>query len=233
MVFSRALSRPIRFLFTNPVVASVSSFAGYSYSLLYFLLVSLPLLFGTEGSGSLFTYHFDPIESGLSNLGLVAGFWAAGIFQMQAQTIIYRRLSKKHGEGRPEYRLLPMMLSVFMFPVGLLWYGWSAESKSPWILPEVGLGIFAFGVFVNIQSVQIYLAEAFIPYGASAVAAATLLRSCAGAGFPLFGQRMFLALGYGWASTTLALFALPAIPIPWVLYRIGGRLREKYRLQLQ
>jgi hypothetical protein len=81
--------------------------------MLYFLLVSLPLLFGAEVSGSsLFSYNFDPIEGGLANLGLVVGFWVAGIFQMQAQTMIYRHLSKKHGEGRPEYRLLPMTVWI-------------------------------------------------------------------------------------------------------------------------
>jgi len=243
-VFSRAFSRPIRFLIFNPVVLVVSAFAAYSFSMLYLILVSLPLLFGTTTSSpsstpphkspsSLFSYSFNPSSKGLAYLGLVIGFFIAGIFQMNAQSQIYRRLSKRHGEGRPEYRLLPMMVSVWMFPIGLLWYGWSAEAEKPWIMPEVGLAIFAFGVFVNFQSVQIYLAEAFIPYGASAVAAATLLRSCAGAAFPLFGQQMFLKLGYGWASTVLALIALPAIPIPWVLYVNGGRLRDRFHLQLQ
>ena len=83
--------------------------------MLYLILVSLPLLFGSRTPTSpspLFTHNFSPIDQGLSYLGLVVGFFIAGIFQMQAQTIIYRFFTAKNGEGRPEYRLLPMMASM-------------------------------------------------------------------------------------------------------------------------
>lgn len=43
--------------------------------------------------------------------------------------------------------------------------------------------------------ISVYVTEAFMPYSASAVAAATLLRSIAGAAFPLFGEQVFERLG--------------------------------------
>jgi hypothetical protein len=86
--------------------------------MLYLILVSLPLLFGASASSGsdpspLFTYSFSPVSEGLANLSLVIGFLLAGMVQMHVQTQIYRRLSKKHGgDGRPEYRLVPMMVRI-------------------------------------------------------------------------------------------------------------------------
>ena len=81
--------------------------------MLYLILVSLPLLFGDgQTSGTLFNYHFDPVQTGLAYLGLVIGFLIAGFFQMRVQTLIYRVLTEKNGEGRPEYRLLPMTVGI-------------------------------------------------------------------------------------------------------------------------
>ncbi|KZT35958.1 MFS general substrate transporter [Sistotremastrum suecicum HHB10207 ss-3] len=231
-LFLRAITRPLRFMYTSLVVMILGTFQAYSFAMLYLILVSLPLLFGSDrqvsDANNLFTYKFTPIQEGLSYLGLVIGFILGGTFQMRAQTFIYRTLTEKNGVGRPEYRLLPMTISAVFFPIGLLWYGWSAEAHRHWILPEIGLVIFAFGVFINFQSVQLYVAEAFIPFSASALAAITLLRCIAGAAFPLFGQAMFIKLGYGWASTVLAMLFIPAVPVPWILYRVGEHLRNRF-----
>jgi hypothetical protein len=42
--------------------------------MLYLLLVSLPLLFGSDTGGPLFNYGFSTIGSGLSYIGLGIGF---------------------------------------------------------------------------------------------------------------------------------------------------------------
>jgi DHA1 family multidrug resistance protein-like MFS transporter len=101
------------------------------------------------------------------------------------------------------------------FPVGLIWYGWAAEGHASWIVPQIATVFFGFGMFVAFvsrpqpspksevrlliflhqQSIQVYITEAFIPYSASAIAAATLMRAVAGAVFPLFGKQMYERLG--------------------------------------
>jgi DHA1 family multidrug resistance protein-like MFS transporter len=65
------------------------------------------------------------------------------------------------------------------------------------------------------------------PSAASAIAANTFLRSLAGAGFPLFSQYMFQALGVNWAGTLLGCVALVLVPIPIVFYVYGAKIREK------
>ena len=52
-------------------------------------------------------------------------------------------------------------------------------------------------------------------------------RSYTGAGFPLFSQYMFKALGVNWAGTLLGCVALCLVPIPICFYIYGERIRRK------
>lgn len=54
---------------------------------------------------------------------------------------------------------------------------------------------------------------------ASALAANTVIRSLAGASFPLFAVQMFNKLDPRWASTLIGFIALLLAPIPLVLIR--------------
>jgi DHA1 family multidrug resistance protein-like MFS transporter len=70
-----------------------------------------------------------------------------------------------------------------------------------------------------------YLADAYPRYAASVLAGNDLIRSAFGATFPLFGTAMYNNLGVGWASTLLALLSCTFIPIPFLLYYYGERIR--------
>jgi hypothetical protein len=65
------------------------------------------------------------------------------------------------------------------------------------------------GVFVPCQT---YMIDAFPGYSASAIAAASTMRS-------IFGPAMYDKLGFGWGNTILGILALTMIPIPVVFYR--------------
>ncbi|KAL8710020.1 MAG: hypothetical protein Q9220_005291 [cf. Caloplaca sp. 1 TL-2023] len=69
-------------------------------------------------------------------------------------------------------------------------------------------------------------------YGASATAASRILAYLMGVAFPLFTIQMYSNLGIPWASSLLAFLSLAMMPVPWVFYRFGPRLRamSKYML---
>ncbi|KAF3359950.1 hypothetical protein VdG1_01640 [Verticillium dahliae VDG1] len=76
--------------------------------------------------------------------------------------------------------------------------------------------------------VQGFLVDSYARYAASAVGAATVLRSLAGFGFPLFGPDVYASLGYGWGNTVLAgVGVVIGWPGPWLLWRFGEGLRKK------
>lgn len=56
--------------------------------------------------------------------------------------------------------------------------------------------------------------------------AATVMRSLAGFGFPLFAPAMYKTLGYGWGNSVLGFVAIGiGFPAPVLLWFYGERLR--------
>jgi len=90
-----------------------------------------------------------------------------------------------------------------------------------------------FGFFTIFQAALNYLIDTFQKYSASAVAANTFLRSVMAGAFPLFVNPMFYNLGIPWASSLLGFIAIAMIPIPYLFYIYGSRIRKKGKFTAQ
>ncbi|GAA5827948.1 hypothetical protein JCM11251_005660 [Rhodosporidiobolus azoricus] len=231
-VFKKAFTRPPRMLM-NPVCTLFSLYYAYVYAIIYVFLVSLPLLFERHDTPTgIFSYNWPAGTAGLPYIGLGIGFLSSAFTAATFQDRIYKALSKRYGSnGEPEYRLVITQIGMLIFPAGLLIWGWTAQNETHWMGPIVGMCIFAYGLMLCFNSVQNFIVDAFFPYSAAAMAAATLLRSATGTVLPIFAPRMFLDLNYGWGGTLLALVTLPAVPAPFVLFLLGGRLRERWKFR--
>lgn len=93
-------------------------------------------------------------------------------------------------------------------------------------MPIIGSGFFSVAAFLLFNSILSYLSDADPDYVASVFAGNDFMRSSFGAGFPLFASAMYKHLGVNWASCTLAFLGIAFIPIPYVLYIYGERLRK-------
>ena len=80
--------------------------------------------------------------------------------------------------------------------------------------------------------VQIYIVDAFTIYAASGLAATAVFRSIFAAVIPLFGRKLYSALGVGWGNSLLGFVALAMCPIPVIFYRYGERIRKRFPLKL-
>lgn len=69
----------------------------------------------------------------------------------------------------------------------LSWYGWTARASVHFIVPIIGSSFFGLGVMLSFLAIQLYLVDTFT-YAASAIAAASFLRSFFGFVFPLFAR---------------------------------------------
>lgn len=119
-----------------------------------------------------------------------------------------------------------MIGSVF-FAAGLFMFGWTSDKNIFWLAPCVALVFMGFGFFTIFQAALNYLIDTFQKYAASAVAANTFLRSIFAAVFPLFVTPMFHKLGIPWASSLLGFIAIVLLPIPYLFYIYGPRIRMK------
>ncbi len=191
---------------------------------MYLVLSTFPTLWRTR-------YNQSVGMGGLNYISLGLGFFLGAQICAPFNDRIYRRLKKRNnGIGKPEFRVPMMVPGAVLVPIGLFWYGWSAQQGVHWILPNIGACIFAAGTIIAFQCIQTYIVDAYSRYAASGIAAATVLRSLAGFGFPLFAPYMYSSLEYGWGNSLLAFVAIGlGIPAPFMLWKYGESLRARSR----
>ncbi|OCL13017.1 putative MFS multidrug transporter [Glonium stellatum] len=221
-VLKTAIVRPFRLLGTQPIIQVLAVYMAYLYGIMYLVLSTFPTLWNDR-------YHESIGIGGLNYISLGLGFFLGTQICAPINDRIYRRLKKRNnGVGKPEFRA-PLMLpgSIFV-PVGIFWYGWTAQAHTHWILPNIGATIFAAGMIIEFQCIQTYIVDAYTRYAASAIGAATVLRSLAGFGFPLFAPAMYNKLQYGWGNSVLGFVGVGlGIPAPFLLWKYGALLRAK------
>jgi len=223
-VLRTALSRPFVLIATQPIVQALAVYIAYVYGIMYLVLATFPRLFTSP------QYYNESIGiSGLNYISLGLGFFLGAQIGARLNDAFYRRLKAKNGGvGRSEFRVPLMFPGSALIPIGLFWYGWTAETHQHWILPNIGACIFAAGNIMVFQCCQTYVVDAYQRFAASAVASTTVLRSLCGFGFPLFAPAMYGKLGYGWGNSVLGFIALAlGIPAPFLLWIYGERLRQK------
>merc|ERR1711964_410459 len=171
-------------------------------------------------------YGFNLGLEGLSFVGiLVGGFVVIGPFFAYLYYIQEPQFNE-NGELKPEKRLPPAFVGAFCIPICMFWFGWSSRESVHWIVPIIGSSFFTIGAFLLFNSVLNYLGDAYPEYAASVLAGNDFFRSSFGAGFPLFASAMYKKLGVAWASSLLGFLSIAFIPIPFVLYFYGERIRK-------
>ncbi|KAG2065935.1 multidrug resistance protein 4, partial [Suillus decipiens] len=219
-----SIKRPIMIMTHSFICFMLSLYMALIFGIYYMMFTTFPDLFSN-------VYHFSVGIGGLSYIGLGVGLLSTTIFGARICNKIYLYLAAKNGgKGKPEMRVPALIFGSLIIPVGLLWYGWSAQAKVHFMMPIIGTAILGFGIMTSSLAIQLYLVDTFT-YAASAVAAASMLRFLFGFAFPLFGQQMFAALGYGWGNSLLAGLAIViGIPFPIWIYYAGERMRARSSL---
>ncbi|KAL8929385.1 MAG: hypothetical protein Q9172_000558 [Xanthocarpia lactea] len=220
-LITKNFSRPLRLLFTEPIVLLLSIYMAFIYGLLYLFLTAYPIVFQQ-------IHGFNPGVGGLPFFGMIMGELSAGVYIALTQPAYNRKLEANGGVPIPEWRLFPVILGGVSFTAGLFWFAWSGyQASTHWIVPTLSGILTGFGLLaIFLQSLN-YLVDAYLMFAASAIAANTFLRSICGAVFPLFASQMFQGLGVEWAGTLLGFIALILVPIPVIFWKYGARIRAR------
>jgi len=171
-----SLVRPFRLLFTQPTIQVLALYMAYLYGLVYLVISSFPGLFTSPD------YYNESVGiSGLNYIALAIGYFLGAQITARFNDWLYRRLKRRNnGVGKPEFRIPAMIPCAILLPAGFFWYGWSAEARLHWIMPDIGAAILAGATICGYYSIQNYVIDCYTKYAASAVAAMTTLRSLAG-----------------------------------------------------
>lgn len=219
-LFAITLTRPFRFLFSEPITTFSAIYNGFIFGLVYLFNEAFPLVFG-PGKG----HGFNVGAQGLAFLGMAIGPIVAFCFYPLQERYYLRKVAENDGKGVPEARMWMARLGGILIPISLFWFGWTSYRSVHWIVPIIGSAFFGAGIYIVILSILNYVVDSYQTYSASALAGVILVRNLVGAGFPLFATQMYERLNYEWASSLLGFIAILLVPIPFIFFYFGKTIR--------
>ncbi|XHF98610.1 hypothetical protein AWENTII_002158 [Aspergillus wentii] len=175
------------------------------------LLGILYLFFGAFRLVFEATYNMNLWQIGLTFSGIITGMIIAAAgspIWCRIRQHLVEKHEKETGDGEPEYRLPPAILGGVLIPVGLFWFGWTADSRIHWILPIMGSAVFGCGSMPihnmpHPHSLQMAVQDAPLP------------------------------LGHQWATSLLAFLTVVMMPFPWLFFKYGKVLRKRSRFAVE
>jgi len=213
------LLRPFQLLFQELIVFLLSVYMSVLYGLLYMFFVAFPVVY-QEGKG------FSASKTGLMFIPIAVGVICSAACSPLVNKHYLKLAAKYDGKPPAEVRLIPMMASCWLIPVGLFIFAWTSYPRLSLWGPMMGGFPVGFGFIFLYNSANNYLVDSYQHQAASALAAKTCLRSFWGAGVVLFTIQMYHRLGYQWAGSLLAFIGLACCAIPFLFYFKGAQIRK-------
>ena len=133
------LFRPIRMLFTEPIVAAISLYIAFVSGVLFEISARYPHAFGK-------VYSFTSGESGLAFLALLVGLLASVATFEVCNRVALREAKHSGVEAAPERWLYASMLGSLGIPISLFWFSWSIRKEVCWISPILAGIPFGWGI---------------------------------------------------------------------------------------
>ncbi|KAE8352449.1 major facilitator superfamily domain-containing protein [Aspergillus coremiiformis] len=222
------LGRPFVMAVTEPICIFWNIYIAIVYGILYLCFTAYPIVFREIRGWSLGL-------SGLAFLGIGTGC----VTTIACEPLI-RRMINSHkvdpetGKVPPEAMVSIVCICAILIPAGELWFAWTCVPASiHWIVPilaGIPFGAGNTGVFIYASN---YLSYSYGVYAASAMAGNSVIRSILGGVMPLVGTYLYAGIGPNWSGTLLGLTEVAIIPIPFVFYKYGYKIRRKSALIVQ
>ncbi|CCM00059.1 uncharacterized protein FIBRA_02086 [Fibroporia radiculosa] len=210
----------IELLLFDRMALLLDTWSALVLGILYLAFQAFPVIF--QGG-----HGFNVQDTGMSFLGIGIGMLMAAATQPLWNRLNEHQAAKYSGKPPPEARLVMGQLGGVLVPIGLFWLAFTTYRQVPWIVPIIASVPFGAGAFYVFTSTFTYLVMAYRPIAASAMASNTAWRCTFAAVFPLFAGQMYNRLGTVGATALLAGLTTLMMPLPFVIYKMGARLREK------
>lgn len=182
------------------------------------------------------TYGLSQGKTFLIFVSIGVGFFGASalvpwVFKSYKKALAQAQEANPDAPARlpPERRLIFAMIAAPFLPIGLLWMGWTAYPHiSVWspIVACVPVGFAIMGIFISTYQ---YLIDAFEMYAASALVGATFIRYVAAGGMIPVSIPFYENLGVHWTLTILGCISAVMVPVPYVFWVFGPKIRQKSR----
>ncbi|KAL8942341.1 MAG: hypothetical protein Q9216_001723 [Gyalolechia sp. 2 TL-2023] len=211
-----------------PAVSITVYYASITFGVLYMLNISL------EDTFSKPPYSFSTVKVGLVYIPNSLGYFLASLFGGRWTDRIMAREAKRAGRldenGRliyhPEDRMREnAWIAAVLYPVALIWYGWTAQKGVHWVVPLIANFWFGVGSMLVFAMATTMLTEFMPKKASSGVAVNNFVRnifSCVGA---VTAEPLISAIGNGWLFTGLGVIAMGSSVVIWAMREYGPRWR--------
>ena len=185
-------------------------------------------------------YHFNNIQTALMYLPMGAGGVVSAFSTGRIVDWNYRRHAKRAGmpvvrnrrQDISNFNIEKARLQIaipmyYLSTVVMICFGWVMGRRVNLAAPIILLFISGWSLNATSQVLNALMVDIWPGQSAAATAANNLMRCELGAAASAAINPMKIAMGWGWAYTTLALISIAASPILWLMTRYGIIWRQK------
>jgi MFS family permease len=246
-----------RIMLTEPVVLFLGLFNGLAYGLIFLYLDGVYDVFVLNNgltyvlkppSRPLILTYIRTISADLTYLNFAVGVVVMFAF-VPVQTWFYTRDHKKHGHNRPEARFIVSLVTVWLFPASLLWFGFTSNGKTSYWSPVVAGAVLGFADPLLWLSMLNYITGTSSPLAilppnptnhhapdsypnvaASAIAAFLIPSFIIAAALAHLGILMFENMSTTWAMATIGFISFGICALIYFIYFFGAKIRARSSL---
>ncbi len=225
--FQRTVYRPFKITAQEPILILLSLWLTLIWVLMFTFLSGYEYIFGRMGN----IHGNSEAMTRLCFAGIALGL----LISSATVPLIAMRLRRDHHQARqqghqglhPESRLWYAVVSAPAIPVALFWMGWTdTRSVSIWspLAASVLLGYGMLGVFTGSYE---YIIHAYGSFSGPALSFNTFTRYVVAGIIVEFAPSMWQDPGVAWTLTTLGCVSAALVPVFYVFFWWGPRIRAR------
>lgn len=213
-------SQALIMMVTEPIIIFLALYNGFAYGLLFLYMDGIFDVFVANNG-------LSPIAAECTYLNFVVGVSFVLLLQ-PLQTYLFRRDRLNNGGvARPEARFLLSLVTVWGFPIGLLWFAFTSNGDTNYWSPIIAGTVLAVADPLLWLAMLSYIIDSYSAAGLSnsAIAAFCIPSFAIAASLSHAGVAMFENMSTTWAMATLGFISLGIVALVYIFFFFGHRLR--------
>lgn len=211
-----------KIMLTEPVVLALGIYNGFAYGILFLYLDGVFDVFAVANGLSY-------IDADLTYLNFIVGVVLMFCF-VPVQTWFFTRDRLKHGQGRPEARFITSLVTVWGFPISLLWFAFTCDGSVTYWSPILAGTLLGFVDPLLWLSMLNYVTDSYPQVAGAAIAAFLIPSFLIAAALCHLGVLMFEHMSVKWAFAVIGFISFGVVALIYAIYFFGATFRARSKL---